>query len=330
MVTKKDILNMGEIIKNYFVKNKTYPKTIKIGNTEYTIQQATYLMSSIVAKNQDNVSKINVGGAKSPSGDRVNRKVIKSVYKDMAKRCCEYIEKEKRLPNFITIDGKQKCSIILFMLQLAKITTAMKKGAYPDNILINSADLLKPQTAPSTPKSNCTNPYKAIPFNENSSCDAMGQNTGYFCACSMVQKMMYRLGYKVGQSELAQVMGTTTDGTGHSGIETGIAYVGRKYGVKFDVKWYSFSDLGWEKMGKLMCQDNTSVGTHVLYRDRYGHYEYPLTVNMSTKMVKIINSLGSKCTASCYCGYIEERSFSEHQRYMNGISQKSVLVITKK
>ena len=83
---------------------------------------------------------------------------------------------------------------------------------------------------------NCTNPYKALPYNNNTGCDAMGQNTGYYCGCSMLQKMFYRLGYKVSQSEIARVAGTTTSGTGHAGLETAIAYVGKKFGVKFNAE----------------------------------------------------------------------------------------------
>lgn len=330
IVKKEDIYKMGIAIYDHFAKNKTYPKNVKINNVTYTIQQATYLMAEVVANNSKEVTKINVGGANAPSGNRINRQVVKSVYQNMAKRLIQYIKQSGKLPNYVIILGDQKCSIILFMFELSKIIKSMKeKGKYPERILINSADLEVVKKT-STEDSGCTNPYKATPYNPNSSCDAMGQNTGYFCACSMLQKMMYRLGYRVGQSELANVMGTTTDGTGHDGIETGIAYVGRKYGVKFEVKWYNFSDLGWEGMGKLMCKKNTSVGNHVLYRKKWGHYEYPLTVNTSSKTMKVINSLGDKRTSTCYCGYIEERDFSEHRSYMSGISQKSVLVITKK
>ena len=184
-------------------------------------------------------------------------------------------------------------------------------------------------TSTKTTTVECKNPYKAKPYNSNSSCDAMGQNNGYYCGCSMLQKMFYRLGYKVSQSEIAKVAGTTTDGTGHEGLETAIAYVGRKFGVKFKVTWKTLGELGFEGMGKLMCKKNTAVGNHLLYRDEWGHYEYPLEVNVSNNTIKVINSLGSMCTSSCYCGYIEERSWSTHQRYINGISQKSVLIIEK-
>ena len=110
---------MGKTIFEYFKKNKTYPKSVKIKGVEYSILQATYLMAVVVADNPKEVALVKVGGAKSPQGDRCNRQVIKKVYQDMAKRLVKYIKENGRLPNWVTIDGKQKCSIILFMMQLS-------------------------------------------------------------------------------------------------------------------------------------------------------------------------------------------------------------------
>jgi len=323
LTTKQDIITIGKITYDYFRKNKTYPKSLKVKGTDYTIQEATYLMASFISNPQPNINKIKVGGASNPNGDRVNRRVIKSVYQDMSKRLTQYIKQTGKLPNYITIDGKQKCSIILFILQLSKILNAYT-GSFPSAILINSDDLKKP-----TPKTECKNPYKATPYNINYGCDNMGQNTGYYCACSMLQKMLYKLGIKVNQSTLASVMGTTTAGTSHQGIDTAIEWVSRKYNVKLKREWKNFSEVGWKGMGEQMCKPNTAVGNHIEYRNTYGHYEYPITINTTNKTIEVINSLGNQCGGGCYCGYIETRSFSEHQSYLNGISQKSVLILTK-
>ena len=148
-VSKTDVYTIGKIVLDYFKKNKTYPKSVKVKGVDYTIQQSTLLMSLVVATNKGTVSVIRVGGASSPNGDRCNREVNKTTYQDMCKRLNQYITQNGKLPNYVTIDGKQKCSIILFMLQLSKIISYMKdNGSYPSKILINSNDLVKPQPKP--------------------------------------------------------------------------------------------------------------------------------------------------------------------------------------
>jgi len=148
-VSKTDVYTIGKIVLDYFKKNKTYPKSVKVKGVDYTIQQSTLLMSLVVATNKGTVSVIRVGGASSPNGDRCNREVNKTTYQDMCKRLNQYITQNGKLPNYVTIDGKQKCSIILFMLQLSKIVSYMKdNGTYPSKILINSNDLVKPQPKP--------------------------------------------------------------------------------------------------------------------------------------------------------------------------------------
>ena len=145
-----------------------------------------------------------------------------------------------------------------------------------------------------------------------------------------LEEVAVDLGYKVSQDELARVAGTTTAGTGHLGIETAIAHVGRKFNVKFNCYWKNLSDFkSWKELGELSCSKNASIGTHILYREEVGHYEKILTIDIVRNIVKVINSLGNKCTSSCYCGYIEERSMSLEKRYISGISQKSILVIEK-
>ena len=153
-VSKTDVYTIGKIVLDYFKKNKTYPKSVKVKGVDYTIQQSTLLMSLVVATNKGTVSVIRVGGASSPNGDRCNREVNKTTYQDMCKRLNQYITQNGKLPNYVTIDGKQKCSIILFMLQLSKIISYMKdNGSYPSKILINSNDLIKPQPKPQKSRS---------------------------------------------------------------------------------------------------------------------------------------------------------------------------------
>ena len=326
----KDIVTNAEKVKNNVEKNNKIP-SIKGYNTA----TLCYIFAEAVKKPGKDVTDKKITNCPSCTGTSITKNLTRNEYVKLATNTNKYIlSHNNTAPNYTTYQS-YKVSIRLQTYCYAKIivwydnhNNTLPSTCWFKNSVFKEASSSNSSSKTPT-KTKCTNPYKAIPYNSNSGCNAMGQDTGYFCADSMLQKMFYRLGYKISQEELARVAGTTTAGTGHGGIETAIAYVGKKYGVKFKVEWYNLSDLGFEKMGKLMCQKNTSVGNHLLYRDQYGHYEYPLTVNTTNKTIKVINSLGSMCTSSCYCGYIEERNWSTHKRYISGISQKSVLVITK-
>jgi hypothetical protein len=133
---------------------------------------------------------------------------------------------------------------------------------------------------------------------------------------------IYRLtGVELSESTLMSVCGTTTSGTDHQGLATGLAWFNRKYGYNLKMTWKDFSDVGWGKLQEYI--DNGAVFTHLLYRNTWGHYEVPRNVD-----VVVLNSLGSSC-GNGYCGYIESRSRSTQLSYINGISQKSICIITR-
>ena len=66
------------------------------------------------------------------------------------------------------------------------------------------------------------------------------------------------------------------------------------------------------------------------YRNKFGHYEVIQEINTNNNTVKVLNSLGNKCSSISYCGYIETRSFQTFNSYIAGISQKSIAILTKK
>lgn len=164
----------------------------------------------------------------------------------------------------------------------------------------------------------------------------LGQTNGYRCGPHSIMQALRKFGIK-GYSEatIAGYAGTTTSGTGHSGLETAIAKIARNEGIKLSVKWYNFSDLGssrsarFKKLGQIMTETNKAVFCHLLYRGYAGHYECIKTINTNTEYLKIPNSLGKKCGSPAYCGYMENRNYSTQASYISGISQKSICVITK-
>ena len=103
----------------------------------------------------------------------------------------------------------------------------------------------------------------------------------------------------------------------------------KKYNKKVNINWYNFSELAgssskrWDKIAEYLKKG--AVFFHLLYRDQWGHYEPIKSVGDD---LKILNSLGDSCGSGAYCGYIETRGRGTQQRYISGISQKSVAVLT--
>ena len=153
----------------------------------------------------------------------------------------------------------------------------------------------------------------------------LGQKTGYTCGPHSLMQCIHRLtGEDVSEMQLASVAGTTTDGTDHDGLATALAWFNKQYGYNLKMTWKNFSEVGFEGTQQLI--DNGACFHHILYRDQYGHYEVPKWTNGDP--IYVLNSLGSSC-GDGYCGYIEERGRGTHQSYINGISQKSVCIITR-
>ena len=178
--------------------------------------------------------------------------------------------------------------------------------------------------------------YHSGPYWIGTGCNKMGQCNSYYCACCSLRQQLTKLGIEnYTQQKIAQYAGTTTAGTGHSGIETAIAKIAKNEGVTLRVTWKNFSDLGstlrarFEALGKLLAQQNIAIILHTLYQNRYGHYETVQEVNMNNSTCLILNSLGSKCGSPAYCGRKETRSWNELARNLAGISQKSICIIEK-
>lgn len=160
-------------------------------------------------------------------------------------------------------------------------------------------------------------------------CDNRGQNNGHNCGPHMAQEIIRNLtGKVIPQKTIAAVMGTTSDGTDHQGINTFFAWFSKKYNIPLDVTWKNFSDIGWNGIKKILESNNQDCGLHELYRDTWGHYTNYDKVYDNT--VDVHNSLGDNCSGTCYCGYTENRTKSTAKRYLSGISQKSVLIVTRK
>ena len=200
------------------------------------------------------------------------------------------------------------------------------KATFNGTKLYNSSNITNNITVTDDPKPTPTpTPIKLYPYITQKGAGKLAQMTPYSCGPHSLMQAIYRLtGVELSEMELAGVCGTTTSGTGHNGLETGLAWFNRKYNYNLKMTWKNFSEVGFDGLQK--AYENGAVFLHLLYRDEWGHYEVPLT--SSTDPNKILNSLGDRC-GNGYCGYIESRSKSTQKRYISGISQKSVCILTR-
>ena len=346
-ISKKLIIQEAKEIRDFTIKNKKLPKYATITNSQLYPSQYSYLLSKQISKmSLATISKITVKEPSNSTGDTVNLQMLKNDYIDLAKRVSTYIETHKQAPNYAKHKDK-KIRFELYTYCFAKILAYYKENnRLPNYCIFNSKDIqntktttIKPKkttttstssTKKTTKKDKCSNPYTSSPHPTKQGCNQMGQNTNYFCGVSAIHKILRKFGItQFSQETLAKWAGTTTNGTDHKGIETCIAKVSKETGIKLTCKWYNFSELGYEKLGKIICQKNKDCLTHIYYRNKYGHYEVINQIDVKNNNLKILNSLGNKCGSSCFCGYVETRSFGTEKQYINGISQKSILVVTK-
>lgn len=336
---KEYVIKEANQIKSFYEKNKKMPLTNTYADGKIlSIYSTSYLMANLIKNFNSNDIKLMdiIRYNQNTYKDTINEKVVKEDYLKMINNFLNYCKENRRVPTYITTQkSKTKVSFELFVYCLAKIIVYHQNNkTLPNYCIFNKADLQNNKTNTENTNKNpikysCTTPYNSIPYNSNKGCDAMGQNTNYYCGVSALQKVLYKFGIRISQKTLAGYAGTTTAGTSHQGLRTAIAYINKKYNVNLSVKEYNFSELGFEKLGKLICKPNCDAITHLYYRLQYGHYEKIKSINTKTGIVEVVNSLGNKCNGGCFCGYIEQRSFSIEKQYFAGISQKSIILITK-
>ncbi|MEE1227208.1 MAG: hypothetical protein UHM08_08925 [Bacteroidales bacterium] len=276
----------------------------------------SYYFAQSIINPKKNITRIEAfDKAPKPHGNVFNKvKIYKADYIKCAKQLINFVNKNKMLRNYLNF-GKYQIRTRDYAYNLAKILVW-----YADHNVLPAYNTIDSHVWDKTI-------LKKYGHATKSGCDNRGQNNGYYCGCHALQEIFRNLtGIVVPQSTIAEWAGTTSDGTDHWGLETAVAQFNRKYGKKLKVNWYNFSEIGWSGLRRIIASKNQDFLTHVLYRLTWGHYE---VINaIYDDYCDVQNSLGDYCDYGCYCGYVEERYLSTHQSYMNGISQKSVMVVT--
>jgi hypothetical protein len=294
---------------------KNVEQNYKLGIWE---QWGYYMAKAIITPYKDIKRNKSLGEAPHPTGDKIKFNIPKADYIQLAKNLIKFCEKNNRMPSYLNYKNKRiRCRLYVYLFAQA-LAYFNEHKKLPDTITINYKAFYPP-----TPKKE----YKKYGHSTEHGCNNMGQNNSYYCGCHSLQEVFRNLtGKVISQSTIAEVAGTTEDGTDHDGLNTCVAWFNRKYGYNLKVEWKNFSELGWNGIRKIIDSNNQDCIIHNNYRNQWGHYEVVNKVYDDSILVQ--NSLGDYGCGDCYCGYVEDRSPSEYRSYINGISQKSIMVIT--
>jgi len=244
--------------------------------------------------------------------------IPKTTFLDMKKRVENWVKTNGSAPSTVYIDGTKREYVTYaryknMLERMERWKTA--KGTYADGVYVN------PPTAPVPPASTSSQTCMYVAKYLK---DYIHQETNYWCGPNCLQQVIYELwGKYYSEKEIANIAGTTTSGTGHSGLDKALTTLVHKFGGKLKIEWKNFSSVKWEGLNNIIKNPKKSFFTHCLYKNNpnWGHYEYFTGICLNKKQVIVANSLSG--------GWIETRSFATAEQYMRGISQPSICIVTK-
>ena len=327
----------AEIV-NFTNKYHRVPKTAAIGNTTLSKYSIAYLLSKVIQdkflKTETNLINVRIYDPSEKYSDTINMNVMKDDYMVMVNNFIKFSNKYHRVPRFITVPStKTKVSFELYLYGVSKIVNYYKNNKrLPNYCNLNKATFKQKETSNKTTKkssskstSNSTKTrFVSKPHYLDKGCNMLGQCTPYWCGPHSIHQILKKFGItKYSEKQIASYAGSTTSGTDHNGINTAIAKISKETGIKLKVAWKNFSDMGktdderFKEIGKLLADKNTAVLWHILYtgagesieKDGYGHYEVIDIINISTKYVRALNSLGTKKNDGTYPGHLQDRKY---------------------
>lgn len=352
------IIKISKKIKNHVEENHKLPTEVTVDNVKYTYSTCAYLLANGVVNPNKSVGLIKMNVAPNPSGETVNLSLTTNEYKALAKNLITFMKpsSSRRLPNYLTYKNK-KIKQRVFIYSFAKIIVFYDENKRlptscgfktSETVSKSSKSSSTKKTTNTSKKDNCTNPYTSKPHYTTEGVGKLGQATSYYCGPNMIHQMLKKFGItKYSQKQIASLCGTTTSGTDPESLKSCIEYIARKEGITLDVQRKYLSDFGsstkeqFKAIAKLLCKSNIFVGTHIGYQDSgsvggsgykiFGHYECFDKIDTSKKQIRVLNSLGSKCSSTGYCGHLQWRSYDLEKTYINNkTGVKSIWIVTKK
>ena len=284
--------------------------------------------------------------------------VKKDDYLVMVSNFISYCKDHKRVPSYVTTQrSKTKVSFELFMYGLSKIVVFYHKNGYLPNyctfnksVFSNSASsnkTIKKSSSTSTSTSQKTTTlYVSEPHYTSSGCDKLGQCTPYYCGPHSIHQAIRKFNItKYTEKQIAAWAGTTTSGSSHNGINIAIAKIASLTGIKLTIQWKNFSDMGstqderFKNVAKILANKNKAIIWHIGYRNGgntttgtiFGHYECLDKINIKTKYVRALNSLGSRKSDGSYTGKLQDRPYNIQGNFAANTpgNQAALCIITK-
>ena len=129
-------------------------KSIK-NNVEkkYTLGESTgwsYYIAKAILTPKKAVKKITITKADNPTGDYFSRQITQSQYTDMAKRLIKYVEKQGKLPNYITV-ANMKMRVRDYTYMFSRILVYYNTNTkLPNYANVNSKAFTKPSETTNT------------------------------------------------------------------------------------------------------------------------------------------------------------------------------------
>ena len=148
------------------------------------------------------------------------------------------------------------------------------------------------------------------------------QGTDYWCGPFLSMQVVYEItGRQFSQSEIAEFENTNDKGTPPARMKEGIESLGEKYGLNLNVSFQPFDSVSWSKIADMVEAPNIGLGFHELYKQKWGHWEYPCIVCLDSSTVYMVNSLDRT---------IDKRSFDTMKNWIQGVDNAYQLLIVEK
>jgi peptidoglycan hydrolase-like protein with peptidoglycan-binding domain len=155
------------------------------------------------------------------------------------------------------------------------------------------------------------------------------QDTGYTCGPSSLQMLFSELAggkVKIREGTLASIAGTGHNGTGPDEMVSAARAAGNRIGIPVSAHKSSFGSVGWAKLAELVKDPSKGVIMHIMtgglpgWQGDYGHYVYPIGVNLKARTVRIADPTKG----------VREYTFAQYERAMGRISSANQLIVVGK
>lgn len=146
MTTKATIAKMAKEVKESVAKKYAIP----MKSEGHTYGEYTYLFAKTIVKPNKNYTKKTVKNAPGPFGDTISRTVKKTDYIKLAKNLITYVDKEGRLPNYLSYNGYRIRAKVYVDAFARVVNYYYVNKQMPNYVNVNSAAFTKPTTTSNT------------------------------------------------------------------------------------------------------------------------------------------------------------------------------------